>query len=129
MVLKSPGPFTVFAPNNDTFAKLPPGTIQTLVQNIPQLTRILKYHVTDESSMTSQPIELEGTWEEIFVRAAELVGRRVRVIALFCHSPKTFAISERRELLYMKRLPTAPAKLIARFFSNNKYSHQVFLIG
>ena len=44
-VLKSPGPFTVFAPNDDAFAKLPPGTIHTLLQNIPQLTRILKYHV------------------------------------------------------------------------------------
>ncbi|QMS91286.1 fasciclin domain-containing protein [Nostoc edaphicum CCNP1411] len=43
--LKSPGPFTVFAPNDDAFAKLPAGTIQTLLQNIPQLTRILKYHV------------------------------------------------------------------------------------
>lgn len=44
-VLKSPGPFTVFAPNDDAFAKLPPGTITTLVQNIPQLARILTYHV------------------------------------------------------------------------------------
>jgi uncharacterized surface protein with fasciclin (FAS1) repeats len=43
--LKSPGPFTVFAPTDDAFAKLPPGTIQTLVQNIPQLSRILTYHV------------------------------------------------------------------------------------
>lgn len=43
--LKSPGPFTVFAPNDEAFAKLPPGTITTLVQNIPQLTRILTYHV------------------------------------------------------------------------------------
>ena len=43
--LKGPGPFTVFAPNDDAFAKLPPGTVQTLVQNIPQLTRILTYHV------------------------------------------------------------------------------------
>jgi uncharacterized surface protein with fasciclin (FAS1) repeats len=43
--LKSPGPFTVFAPNDAAFAKLPPGTIQTLLQNIPQLARILKYHV------------------------------------------------------------------------------------
>lgn len=43
--LKSPGPFTVFAPNDEAFAKLPPGTVQTLVQNIPQLTRILTYHV------------------------------------------------------------------------------------
>ncbi len=43
--LKSPGPFTVFAPTDDAFAKLPAGTITTLVQNIPQLTRILCYHV------------------------------------------------------------------------------------
>ncbi len=43
--LKSPGPFTVFAPNDEAFAKLPPGTIQTLVQNIPQLARILCFHV------------------------------------------------------------------------------------
>ncbi len=43
--LKSPGPFTVFAPNDDAFAKLPPGTITTLLQNIPQLARILTYHV------------------------------------------------------------------------------------
>jgi len=43
--LKSPGPFTVFAQTDEAFAKLPPGTIQTLVQNIPQLTRILTYHV------------------------------------------------------------------------------------
>ncbi|MGL5080560.1 MAG: fasciclin domain-containing protein [Microcoleaceae cyanobacterium] len=44
-VLKSPGPFTVFAPNDDAFAKLPPGTVQTLAQNPPQLARILKFHV------------------------------------------------------------------------------------
>jgi uncharacterized surface protein with fasciclin (FAS1) repeats len=43
--LKSPGPFTVFAPIDAAFASLPPGTVQTLVQNPPQLARILKYHV------------------------------------------------------------------------------------
>jgi uncharacterized surface protein with fasciclin (FAS1) repeats len=43
--LKTPGPFTVFAPTDEAFAKLPPGTVQTLVQNPPQLARILKYHV------------------------------------------------------------------------------------
>ena len=51
--LKSPGPFTVFAPNNAAFAKLPPGTIQTLVQNIPQLARILTYHVVSGKLMQS----------------------------------------------------------------------------
>ncbi|MDG2991596.1 fasciclin domain-containing protein [Candidatus Synechococcus calcipolaris G9] len=43
--LQQPGPFTVFAPNDAAFAKLPPGTVQTLVQNPPQLARILTYHV------------------------------------------------------------------------------------
>ena len=43
--LSGTGPFTVFAPNDAAFAKLPDGTITTLVQNIPQLARILTYHV------------------------------------------------------------------------------------
>ncbi|PSO50567.1 MAG: hypothetical protein BRC33_02730 [Cyanobacteria bacterium SW_9_44_58] len=43
--LASEGPFTVFAPTDDAFAKLPEGTIQTLVHNPPQLARILTYHV------------------------------------------------------------------------------------
>ncbi len=38
-------PFTVFAPTDAAFAALPPGTVQTLVQNPPQLARILKFHV------------------------------------------------------------------------------------
>ena len=56
--LKSPGPFTVFAPNDDAFAKLPPGTIQTLLQNIPQLTRILKYHVVPGKLLQADLAEL-----------------------------------------------------------------------
>ncbi|KKD38799.1 MAG: fasciclin domain-containing protein [Limnoraphis robusta] len=57
--LKSPGPFTVFAPNDDAFAKLPPGTIQTLVQNIPQLTRILTYHVVSGKLMKADLEQLQ----------------------------------------------------------------------
>jgi uncharacterized surface protein with fasciclin (FAS1) repeats len=43
--LKSPGPFTVFAPTDSAFAKLPAGTIEALLNNIPLLTKILTYHV------------------------------------------------------------------------------------
>ncbi|MEM9155066.1 MAG: fasciclin domain-containing protein [Cyanobacteria bacterium J06642_2] len=43
--LQSPGPFTVFAPIDAAFAKLPPNTVNNLVQNPPQLARILKFHV------------------------------------------------------------------------------------
>ncbi|HYI28670.1 MAG TPA: fasciclin domain-containing protein [Bradyrhizobium sp.] len=45
--LKGPGPFTVFAPTDEAFAKLPEGTVETLLQseNKDQLTAILTYHV------------------------------------------------------------------------------------
>src|SRR5450631_3483955 len=45
--LNSPGPFTVFAPTNDAFGKLPAGTVDTLVkpENKATLTKILTYHV------------------------------------------------------------------------------------
>src|SRR6202008_2614358 len=45
--LQSPGPFTVFAPTNAAFSKLPAGTVETLVkpENKDTLTKILTYHV------------------------------------------------------------------------------------
>jgi len=45
--LEGPGPFTVFAPTNEAFDKLPAGTVDTLVkpENKDQLTKILTYHV------------------------------------------------------------------------------------
>jgi uncharacterized surface protein with fasciclin (FAS1) repeats len=45
--LKSPGPFTVFAPTNAAFAALPPGTVDTLLkpENKGTLTTVLTYHV------------------------------------------------------------------------------------
>jgi uncharacterized surface protein with fasciclin (FAS1) repeats len=65
--LSSPGPFTVFAPLNSAFEKLPPGTVTTLVQNPPQLGRILKYHVVPGKFMKAdlvgvkEMMSLEGT--------------------------------------------------------------------
>ena len=43
--LKGPGPFTVFAPTDEAFAKLPAGTVEALLKDIPALTKILTYHV------------------------------------------------------------------------------------
>ncbi|BFM38314.1 fasciclin domain-containing protein [Synechocystis sp. LKSZ1] len=84
--LKGPGPFTVFAPTNDAFAKLPPGTITTLLQNIPQLTRILCYHVvagklmqadleklTTVTSVEGSPITLDFT-EAFEVKNATVIS-------------------------------------------------------
>ncbi len=43
--LKGKGPYTVFAPNDAAFAKLPPGTVESLLKNKAKLATILKYHV------------------------------------------------------------------------------------
>jgi uncharacterized surface protein with fasciclin (FAS1) repeats len=56
--LKGHGPFTVFAPNDAAFAKLPPGKIQTPVQNVPQLTRILTFHVVSGRLMQADLAKL-----------------------------------------------------------------------
>jgi uncharacterized surface protein with fasciclin (FAS1) repeats len=53
--LSGPGPFTVFAPTNEAFDKLPAGTVDTLVkpENKAALTKILTYH--DSTRARSQP--------------------------------------------------------------------------
>ena len=58
--LKGPGPFTVFAPTNDAFAKLPAGTVDTLLKPAMKvdLTKVLTYHVVpgalDAAALKSQ---------------------------------------------------------------------------
>ncbi len=53
-VLKSDGPFTVFAPTNDAFAALPPGTVESLLEaeNKDQLVAVLTYHVLEGKVMS-----------------------------------------------------------------------------
>jgi uncharacterized surface protein with fasciclin (FAS1) repeats len=43
--LSSPGPFTVFAPTDEAFARLPAGTVENLLRDKAALTRVLTYHV------------------------------------------------------------------------------------
>lgn len=43
--LQGTGPFTVFAPTDAAFAKLPAGTVEGLLKDLPKLTSILTYHV------------------------------------------------------------------------------------
>lgn len=56
--LESAGPFTVLAPTNEAFAKLPPGTVKTLLEpaNKGKLTAVLTYHVI-AGRMTAEDIE------------------------------------------------------------------------
>ena len=58
--LKGEGPFTVFAPTDDAFAKLPAGTVESLLkaENLEQLKSILLYHVVDGKVMAADVIKL-----------------------------------------------------------------------
>jgi uncharacterized surface protein with fasciclin (FAS1) repeats len=56
--LKGPGPFTVFAPTDAAFAKLPPGTLDALLQDKAKLTRILTYHVVAGKVLAADVVKL-----------------------------------------------------------------------
>ncbi|MBE9168504.1 fasciclin domain-containing protein [Pleurocapsales cyanobacterium LEGE 06147] len=45
-ILEGSGPFTVFAPTDEAFAKLPEGTLDSLLQNELKLKRLVSYHIT-----------------------------------------------------------------------------------
>ncbi len=60
--LAGKGPFTVFAPTNAAFEKLPKGTLETLLkpENKMQLTDILTYHVVSGKVMAADVVKLDG---------------------------------------------------------------------
>ncbi len=61
-VLKKPGPFTIFAPTDEAFAKLPPGTLESLLkpENKEQLQKILTYHVLAGQVMAKDVVKLDS---------------------------------------------------------------------
>ena len=71
--LKGKGPFTVFAPTDEAFAKLPAGTVETLLkpENKDQLTAVLTYHVVAGRVPAKQVVDLKG--------AKTLNGQRVDI--------------------------------------------------
>ena len=73
--LKGPGPFTVFAPTDEAFAKLPPGTLETLLQpeNKAKLRSILLYHVVPGRVTAEEVVKLDS------VKTAEGQGVTIKV--------------------------------------------------
>jgi len=58
--LSGEGPFTVFAPTNKAFAKLPEGKVNSLLADIPALKNILTYHVVSGKVMASDVVGLKS---------------------------------------------------------------------
>jgi uncharacterized surface protein with fasciclin (FAS1) repeats len=58
--LKGKGPFTVFAPTDEAFAKLPAGTVEGLLKDLPKLKKILTYHVVSGKVMAADVVKLKS---------------------------------------------------------------------
>ena len=58
--LSGEGPFTVFAPTNEAFAKLPEGKVDSLLADIPTLKKILTYHVVAGKVMAADVVGLDS---------------------------------------------------------------------
>jgi transforming growth factor-beta-induced protein len=86
--LKGEGPFTVFAPTDDAFAKLPAGTVESLLlpENLSKLTDILLYHVvagkvmaadvvtlTSADTVLAQPITIKVEMGKVYINDAEVI--------------------------------------------------------
>ena len=87
--LKGPGPFTVFAPTDAAFAKLPPGTVENLLKpaNKAQLTSVLTYHVvpgrvassalagkvTDAKTVEGRTVKVDATGGGVTVNGAKVI--------------------------------------------------------
>jgi len=87
--LKSDGPFTVFAPTDEAFAKLPEGTVESLLkpENLDQLTAILTYHVVPGAVSAEQVVTLSeattvnGQAVDIAVSGSSVTVDEANVIA------------------------------------------------
>jgi len=58
--LSGPGPFTVFAPTDEAFAKLPAGTVEKLLQDKAKLASILTYHVVSGKYMAADVLKMSS---------------------------------------------------------------------
>ena len=91
--LKGKGPFTVFAPTDEAFAKLPKGTVEELLkpENKAKLTAILTYHVVpgavtaaqvtklrDAKTVNGQSVKISATGGAVMIDGARVVKTDIR---------------------------------------------------
>jgi uncharacterized surface protein with fasciclin (FAS1) repeats len=84
--LKGKGPFTVFAPTDDAFAKLPKGTVEGLLKDVPKLKAVLTYHVVPGKVMAADVVKLKT--------AKTVQGQEVKIDASKWHLHKNVKIND-----------------------------------
>src|SRR5487761_1913337 len=84
--LKSAGPFTVFAPTDAAFAKLPPGALEGLLKDPAKLKAVLTYHVVSGDVMAADVVKLtsaktvEGADVKITVKGGKVMINNAHVV-------------------------------------------------
>ncbi|MGB6032450.1 MAG: fasciclin domain-containing protein, partial [Bacteroidota bacterium] len=84
--LKSDGPFTVFAPTDEAFAKIPKSTLTALLNDKEQLTKVLLYHVVSGEVMSSDVAKIksaktvEGSKVSISVEDGTVMVDKAKVV-------------------------------------------------
>jgi uncharacterized surface protein with fasciclin (FAS1) repeats len=84
--LKGEGPFTVFAPTDEAFAKLPKGTVEDLLKDKPKLTSILTYHVISGAVKSADVIAHKNI--------TTLQGQDLKIDAAKWHLHKTVKVND-----------------------------------
>lgn len=83
--LSSKGPFTVFAPTDDAFAKLPAGTVEGLLRDKEKLASILTYHVVPGRVTSSEVVKLKS--------AKTVQGQEIKIDAAKWHLHRNVKVS------------------------------------
>jgi len=84
--LKGPGPFTVFAPTDEAFEKLPKGTVDELIKDVPKLKNILLYHVVPGKVMAADVVKMKT--------AKTVQGQEVKIDAARWHLHRHVKVNE-----------------------------------
>lgn len=97
--LKGKGPFTVFAPIDEAFSKLPPGTVEALLKDVPKLKQILTYHVLpgkhvfvdlkkmkEATTVQGQKIRIDASQGALRVNDAQVIQADIIVDNGVCHA-------------------------------------------
>jgi uncharacterized surface protein with fasciclin (FAS1) repeats len=79
--LKSAGPFTLFAPTDSAFAKMPPGSVESLMQDVPTLKNILLFHAIQGKVMAADFATTPNyaSWLGDTLKAMSMPGGKVMI--------------------------------------------------
>lgn len=84
--LKGKGPFTVFAPTDEAFAKLPKGTVEGLLKDTPKLRSILTYHVVPGKVTAAEVVKMST--------AKTVQGQNIKIDASKWHMHRNVKVND-----------------------------------